>query len=142
MTQSQHDGILFFLATLFACAVAGAALTVCGCGGAEFTVLETTIPDAAPRLVDRDVVERAPEIRAAEASMSETAPLNVDAMNTRDAETVESSIDTKDVEAARPDAATCDLAACPTHCPGGNPACCTTEGACGCSDFGPVCLSI
>jgi hypothetical protein len=140
MTQSQHDGILFVLVTLFACAVAGAALTVCGCGGAEFTVLDVTPPDAAPRLVDRDVAERAPEIKSADASLSETSSLNVDAMNTRDAEAVESSIDTKDVEAARPDAATCDLTTCSTHCPGGNPACCTTGGTCGCSDFGPVCI--
>jgi hypothetical protein len=135
MTQSQHEEIFFFLVILFACAVAGAALTVCGCGGAEFTVLEA-MPDAAPRLVDRDVAELAPEIGAAEAS------LNIDAisMNSRDAEAVESSIDTKDAQdaevdakLANPDAAMCDLPACLTRCPGGKPACC---------NFGPSCAGI
>lgn len=137
MTQSQHEEIFFFLVILFACAVAGAALTVCGCGGVEFTVLGTTISDAAPRLVDRDVAELAPEL--GEASSSETSSLNVDAMNSRDAEAVESSIDAEDAgdaevdaKLANPDAA-CDLPACLTRCPGGKPECC---------NFGPLCAGI
>jgi hypothetical protein len=142
MTQSQHDGILFVLATLLACAIAGGALTMCGCGGAEFTVLGTPPPpDATPR----DVIETTVE---AAVSSSETAAPDVDAMNIRDAESVESTImrdvelDKSMIDAAPDTASSCDIDACTSACPGGNTRCCTASGACGCHDFGPVCLSI
>ena len=137
MNDSQHDAVLFFLAALFLGAVAAAVTTLAtGCGGSQFTSLDTTrdaeslVLDAASASDDagetggNDVVI---VIRTVDAESLD------DVMNILEATAVQEAA----TEAAAP---TCDLARCPESCMFGNTPCCTIDNKCGCTNFGPSCL--
>lgn len=142
MNDSQHDAVTFFLGALFLGAiVAAVTVLLTSCGGSPFQSLDETHDAAGPSYVfdalapsddaseaGNDVVITIRTLPDADANaIPETGAIADAALNIPEAAPVEASTN-------------CKIDNCKNVCMFGNTPCCTTEGACGCTNFGPGCI--
>jgi hypothetical protein len=129
--------IEFFLAAFFLFAIAGAALTLWGCGGTEFTIADSH-PDAGqiPETLTSAEDAHGPDTGGLPyARDGGSSPLG-----STDAETVEKDVGSPDAEIPETstiDVKSCDVSLC--KCPINEQACCTGGGQCGCGVGPTIC---